>query len=113
MPESARIGGKLLIGLIEIAEQGFEKVYQEKKKTDSFKILLSKDKVPSSSIKAMKIFDAKSVRKWIFEGGKKPNPIATKTFQEGGIFVPIIIDESETDLAVDIVTGKQIGRAHV
>jgi len=103
MPESARIGGKLLIGLVEVVGTGFEKVYQERKKTDSFKILLSKGKVPPSAIKTMKIFDAKSVRKWIFEGGKKPAALATKNLEEGIYYVPVLIDESELNMGVEYV----------
>ena len=46
----------------------------------------------------MMIFDAKPVRKWIFEGGEKPKPIAVKNLEEGSIFVPILIDSSDVNL---------------
>lgn len=98
---SARIMGKSLIGLIEVASSGFKKVSEYnadskrhgRKASGVIEILLSDKDVPSSMIKSMKIFDAKAVRNWIFEGGEKPKPIATKNLQEGSIFVPIIIDE--------------------
>ena len=106
---SARIMGKSLIGLIEVASSGFKKVSEYnadskrhgRKASGVIEILLSDKDVPSSMIKSMKIFDAKAVRNWIFEGGEQPKPLATKNLQEGSIFVPIIIDESETELGVD------------
>lgn len=93
--DSPRIGGRTLIGLIEVVSQGFESVYSEKKEKGGFKILLSKNKVPPNSIKSMKIFDAKEVRKWIFDGGKKPSHIAEKNFEEGTYYVPIVIEEGD------------------
>jgi hypothetical protein len=70
-------------------------VYEEKRDKDPYKVFLSEKEVLPSAIKKMMIFDAKPVRKWIFEGGEKPKPIAVKNLEEGTIFVPILIDESE------------------
>ena len=95
--EAPRIAGRTLIGLIEVVSQGFESVYSEKREKGGFKILLSKSKIPPSSIKSMKIFDAKEVRKWIFDGGKKPSHIAERNFEEGTYYVPIVIEEGEVN----------------
>jgi hypothetical protein len=108
---ASKIMGKPLIGLIEVASQGFAKVSEYsadskrhgRKASGIIDILLSDKDVPSSNIKSMKIFDAREVRKWIFEGGDQPKPIATKNLQEGSIFVPIIIDETAEGLEVEYV----------
>jgi hypothetical protein len=94
-PQATKIGGKVLLGIVEVAVSGFKSVYEEKRDKDPYKVFLSEKEVLPSAIKRMMIFDAKPVRKWIFEGGEKPKPIAVKNLEEGTIFVPIIIDESE------------------
>ena len=94
-PQATKIGGKVLLGIVEVAVSGFKSVYEEKRDKDPYKVFLSEKEVLPSAIKRMMIFDAKPVRKWIFEGGEKPKPIAVKNLEEGTIFVPILIDESE------------------
>jgi hypothetical protein len=94
-PQATKIGGKVLLGIVEVAASGFKSVYEEKRDKDPYKVFLSEKEVLPSAIKRMMIFDAKPVRKWIFEGGEKPKPIAVKNLEEGTIFVPILIDESE------------------
>ena len=102
-PMSSKIGGKVLLGLVEVVASGFKNVYKTEKQEGSYSVFLSEKKVEPSQIKRMMVFDAKSVRKWIFEGGKKPVPLATKSLQEGSIFVPIIIDETPEGLEVEYV----------
>jgi hypothetical protein len=94
-PQATKIGGKVLLGIVEVVASGFKSVYEEKRDKDPYKVFLSEKEVLPSAIKKMMIFDAKPVRKWIFEGGEKPKPIAVKNLEEGTIFVPILIDESE------------------
>jgi hypothetical protein len=107
-PDSPKVGGKTLIGLIEVISSGFEEVsrYTDPtrkskgdKKGDSIGILLNKGKVPPSAIKTMKLFDLKDVRAWIFEGGVKPKAVAERKLEAGNYYVPIFIQEDElTDL---------------
>jgi len=102
--DAPRIGGKSYIGLIEVVSSGFEEVskYTDPtrktkgdKKGDSISILLKKSKVAPSEIKSMKLFDLGQVRSWIFEGGKKPDPVATKKLEAGTYYIPIVIHEDE------------------
>jgi hypothetical protein len=97
-PQATKIGGKVLLGIVEVAVSGFKSVYEEKRDKDPYKVFLSEKEVLPSAIKRMMIFDAKPVRKWIFEGGEKPKPIAVKNLEEGSIFVPILIDSSDVNL---------------
>lgn len=102
--DAPRVGGKSYIGLIEVISKGFEEVsrYNEdsplikgERQGKSIGILKSKSKIPPSSIKSMKLFDLKEVRSWIFEGGKKPDPVATKKLEAGTYYIPIVIHETE------------------
>ena len=97
-PQATKIGGKVLLGIVEVAVSGFKSVYEEKRDKDPYKVFLSEKEVLPSAITRMMIFDAKPVRKWIFEGGEKPKPIAVKNLEEGSIFVPILIDSSDVNL---------------
>ena len=98
---ASKIGGKSYIGLIEVVSSGFEEVSKytnpriNQKKEDSITILLKKNKVLPSEIKSMKLFDLGQVRSWIFEGGKKPDPVATKKLEAGTYYIPIVIHEDE------------------
>ena len=97
-PQATKIGGKVLLGIVEVVASGFKSVYEEKRDKDPYKVFLSEKEVLPSAIKRMMIFDAKPVRKWIFEGGEKPKPIAVKNLEEGTIFVPILIDSADVNL---------------
>jgi len=97
-PQATKIGGKVLLGIVEVVASGFKSVYEEKRDKDPYKVFLSEKEVLPSAIKRMMIFDAKPVRKWIFEGGEKPKPIAVKNLEEGTIFVPILIDSADVSL---------------
>jgi hypothetical protein len=97
-PQATKIGGKVLLGIVEVVSSGFKSVYEEKRDKDPYKVFLSEKEVLPSAIKRMMIFDAKPVRKWIFEGGEKPKPIAVKNLEEGTIFVPILIDSADMNL---------------
>jgi len=97
-PQANRIGGKVLLGIVEVTASGFKNVHEQKGDKDGYKVFLSEKGVLPSAIKRMMIFDAKPVRKWIFEGGEKPKPIAVKNLEEGTIFVPILIDASDFNL---------------
>jgi hypothetical protein len=102
--DSPKVGGRSLIGLIEVISSGFEEVsrYNDPtrtskgdKKGTSIGILVNKSKVAPSAIKSMKLFDLKDVRGWIFEGGVKPKPVAERKLEQGVYYVPIVIHETE------------------
>lgn len=101
---SEKIFGKFLIGLVSVEKSGFKKQYTETRQSKTpYSIFKKNGKVEPSGIKQMKIFDSNAVRKWIYEGGKQPKPLAEKTFSDEVYYVPIIIDETAEDLEVEYV----------
>ena len=99
-----KIGGKQLIGIISVLAEGFKSVAdnipttkaQKMGKTGMAavsKIFTKNGGVAPSAIKKMQIFDVDSIRKYVYENGPKPSPLATKELAEGSqlIYVPIVI----------------------
>ena len=104
--KTSKIGGKQLIGIIGILAEGFKSVADNipSKKSQMMgktglaavsKIFVKDGSVHPRNIKTMSVFDIDSVRKYIYENGSKPKPIAVKNLasEEGLIYVPILIQE--------------------
>jgi len=99
-----KIGGKQLIGIISVLAEGFKSVADNIPTTKAqkmgktglaavSKIFTKNGGVAPSAIKKMQIFDVDSIRKYVYENGPKPSPLATKELAEGSqlIYVPIVI----------------------
>lgn len=99
-----KIGGKQLIGIISVLAEGFKSVADNIPTTKAQKMgktglaavskIFTKDGgVAPSAIKKMQIFEVDSIRKYVYENGPKPTPLATKELAEGSqlIYVPIVI----------------------
>ena len=104
--KTSKIGGKQLIGIIGILAEGFKSVADNipSKKSQMMgktgmaavsKIFVKDGSVHPRNIKTMSVFDIDSVRKYIYENGSKPKPLAVKNLasEEGLIYVPILIEE--------------------
>lgn len=104
--KTSKIGGKQLIGIIGILAEGFKSVADNipSKKAQMMgktgmsavsKIFVKEGSVHPRNIKTMSVFDMASVRKYIYENGSKPKPLAVKNLasEEGLIYVPILIEE--------------------
>jgi hypothetical protein len=103
--KSPKVGGKQLIGIISVLAEGFKSVADNIPTTKAQKMgktgltavskIFTKDGVvPPSAIKMMQIFEVDSIRKYVYENGPKPSPLATKELAEGQklIYVPIVIE---------------------
>ena len=101
---SPKIGGKQLIGIISVLADGFKSVADNIPTTKAQKMgktglnavskIFTKDGVvPPSAIKLMQIFEVDTIRKYVYENGPKPKPLATKQLADGSklIYVPIVI----------------------
>ena len=101
---SPKIGGKQLIGIISVLADGFKSVADNIPTTKAQKMgktglaavskIFTKDgAVSPSAIKKMQIFEVDSIRKYVYENGPKPSPVATKELEDGSklIYVPIVI----------------------
>jgi hypothetical protein len=99
-----KIGGKQLIGIISVLADGFKSVADNIPTTKAQKMgktglaavskIFTKDgAVSPSAIKKMQIFEVDSIRKYVYENGPKPSPVATKELADGSklIYVPIVI----------------------
>jgi len=99
-----KIGGKQLIGIISVLAEGFKSVADNIPTTKAQKMgktglaavskIFTKDGgVAPSAIKKMQIFEVDAIRKYVYENGPKPSPLATKELAEGSqlIYVPIVI----------------------
>lgn len=99
-----KIGGKQLIGIISVLAEGFKSVADNIPTTKAQKMgktglaavskIFTKDGgVAPSAIKKMQIFEVNAIRKYVYENGPKPSPLATKELAEGSqlIYVPIVI----------------------
>jgi hypothetical protein len=102
--KSPKVGGKQLIGIISVLAEGFKSVADNIPTTKAQKMgktglaavskIFTKDGVvPPSAIKMMQIFEVDSIRKYVYENGPKPSPLATKELADGSklIYVPIVI----------------------
>jgi adenylate kinase family enzyme len=102
---SPKIGGKQLIGIISVLADGFKSVADNIPTTKAQKMgktglaavskIFTKDgAVSPSAIKKMQIFEVDSIRKYVYENGPKPSPLATKELADGQklIYVPIVIE---------------------
>ena len=62
-------------------------------------------------------YDEASARDWCFDNLRPALKLDGKTFEQmaksGNIPAEVVTVEKETRIQIDIVTGKQIGRAHV
>ena len=99
-----KIGGKQMIGIISVLADGFKSVADNIPTTKAQKMgktglaavskIFTKDgAVSPSAIKKMQIFEVDSIRKYVYENGPKPSPVATKELADGSklIYVPIVI----------------------
>jgi predicted GNAT family acetyltransferase/adenylate kinase family enzyme len=99
-----KIGGKQLIGIISVLADGFKSVADNIPTTKAQKMgktglnavskIFTKDGVvPPTAIKLMQIFEVDTIRKYVYENGPKPKPLATKQLADGSklIYVPIVI----------------------
>jgi adenylate kinase family enzyme len=102
---SPKIGGKQMIGIISVLADGFKSVADNIPTTKAQKMgktglaavskIFTKDgAVSPSAIKKMQIFEVDSIRKYVYENGPKPSPVATKELADGSklIYVPIVIE---------------------
>ena len=94
-----------MIGIISVLADGFKSVADNIPTTKAQKMgktglaavskIFTKDgAVSPSAIKKMQIFEVDSIRKYVYENGPKPSPLATKELADGQklIYVPIVIE---------------------
>jgi adenylate kinase family enzyme len=103
-----KIQGKTLIGIVSVLAEGFQSVADNIPTTKAQKMgktglaavskIFTKDgAVTPSSIRKFDIFDFDSIRKYVYENGPKPRPLATKELEDGSkyVYVPILIEIPE------------------
>ena len=103
-----KIQGKTLIGIVSVLAEGFQSVADNIPTTKAqkmgktglaavSKIFIKDGAVSPSSIKKFDIFDFDSIRKYVYESGPKPKPLATKELEDGNkyVYVPILIEIPE------------------
>ena len=94
-----------MIGIISVLADGFKSVADNIPTTKAQKMgktglaavskIFTKDgAVSPSAIKKMQIFEVDSIRKYVYENGPKPSPLATKELADTSklIYVPIVIE---------------------
>lgn len=104
--KSPKVGGKQLIGIISVLADGFASVADNipSKKAQMMgktgmsavsKIFTKDGGVAPKNIKSISVFDIAAVRKYIYENGAKPKPIAVKMMEEqrGLVYVPFVIEQ--------------------